>query len=147
MTTHSKHTMTFYEGVGFLLLACSLVVYALYHHAEAQVPWKQSPYLFPLLIALFLFPLALSVIKEGLHEQRRENTAFQGKAVLVVIAATALYIGLMGVVGFLISTVLFLVLIIGYLGEKRRVLVVGIAILFPCILYVLFAMLLHVMLP
>ncbi len=64
-----------------------------------------------------------------------------------MIAATALYIGIMGYVGFLFSTSLFLLFIMRYLGEKRWVVIISLAVLFPVVLYLLFAMLLHVMLP
>lgn len=147
MTTHHKHSMTCYEGIAFLLLSVSLIVYSLVNHAEAQVEWKQSPYLFPLLIAVFLLPFSLSVIKQGAGQCPQESGKFQGKPTLVMVAATALYIASMGLLGFLVSTALFLLFIIRYLGERRWVVTISIAILFPVVLYLLFAMLLHVMLP
>jgi hypothetical protein len=139
--------MTFYEGVGFLLLSCCLIVYSLVSHAQAHIEWKQSPYLFPLLIALFLLPLSLSIIKQGLGACEHVDGKFQDKPTLIMIAATALYLGIMGYVGFLFSTSLFLLFIMRYLGEKRLVVIISLAVLFPVVLYLLFGMLLHVMLP
>lgn len=147
MATHQKRSTTFFEGICFLLLSCGLCVYALVHHMQAHIEWKQSPYLFPLLIALFLLPLSLSIIRQGLWESEHKEEQFQGKPTLVMILATTLYIASMGFLGFVASTFLFLLCIIRYLGEKRWVVSIGLALVFPVVLYVLFAMLLHVMLP
>lgn len=147
MATHQKRSTTFFEGIGFLLLACGLCVYALVHHMQADIEWRQSPYLFPLLIALFLLPLSLSIMRQGLEESAHKDEEFQGKPTLVMILATTLYIASMGLLGFVASTFLFLLCIIRYLGEKRWAVSIGLSLVFPVVLYVLFAMLLHVMLP
>lgn len=147
MTKQKKRSMTLYEGLVFFLLSCCLSVYSLVHHAQAEVVWKQSPYLFPLLVSFFLLPLSLSVIKQGLGECGQTKEQFQGRTTLVMICSVALYIVFMGYLGFIVSTSIFIMFTIRYLGEKRWVVSISLALLFPLVLYWLFATLLHVMLP
>lgn len=168
------------EGYAFLLLSILLAVYSLVLHVESQAKWKMSPYLFPLVIATFLFLLSLSLLQEGGRAARTEKAltkeeraefsqpVAEEKHVLqstrigslfgifwqkswkdsVLFACmTLLYILSIGFVGFLLSTVLFLVFTFVYLKERRPYLVIVLSIGFPLVAYVLFGMVLHVMLP
>jgi len=53
------------EGFVFLLGSVLLGVYSLVLHVLSKAKWKMSPYLFPLLLAVFLFLLSLSLLQEG----------------------------------------------------------------------------------
>ncbi|HKL60470.1 MAG TPA: tripartite tricarboxylate transporter TctB family protein, partial [Sphaerochaeta sp.] len=66
---------------------------------------------------------------------------------LVFALITALYIMSIALVGFVVATTLFLALSFVYLKERRKWLLLVLSLSFPLVVYVLFGMLLHVMLP
>lgn len=146
------------EGFVFLLSSVLLAVYSLVMHGLSHAKWKMSPYLFPLLLAVFLFLLSLSLLLEGRKErqvfqdseQQRQDESLlkKGWKDATVFALIALvYILCIPLIGFVVATVLFLVGSFVDLKERRIALVIILSIAFPLIVYVLFGMLLHVMLP
>lgn len=184
---HSKRNRihpTSVEGFVFLLGSVLLAVYSLVLHELSKAKWKMSPYLFPLLLAVFLFLLSLSLLQEGkkereaeekldseqkgqglddslLHAQPMNRTAHRldvqalgaylkgkgGNDASVFALITLAYIFSIALIGFVVSTFLFLVVSFVYLKERRKALVIVLSIAFPLIVYLLFGMLLHVMLP
>ena len=185
--TKSRIHPTSIEGFFFLLSSILLAIYSLVLHVLSKAKWKMSPYLFPLLLAVFLFLLSLSLLQEGGkeklerermdsegQEQALEGSPLQkdvmqdetGKATnlkgfslfasllqkggndaLVFALISLVYVLSIGFIGFVVATTLFLASSFVYLKERRAVLVIALSIAFPLIVYVLFGMLLHVMLP
>ena len=148
------------EGFVFLLSSVLLAVYSLVMHDLSHAKWKMSPYLFPLLLAVFLFLLSLSLLLEGRKEgqvqvlqdseQQRQEVSLlkKGWKDATVFALIALvYILCIPLISFVVATALFLVGSFVYLKERRIALVIILSIAFPLIVFVLFGMLLHVMLP
>jgi len=150
------------EGFVFLLGSVLLGVYSLVLHVLSKAKWKMSPYLFPLLLAVFLFLLSLSLLQEGRKERQAQEMqdteqqtpeaegspkqkGWKDAAVFALISLA--YILSISLVGFVVATVMFLVGSFVYLKERRIWLVIALSIAFPLIIYVLFGMLLHVMLP
>ncbi|HKM08225.1 MAG TPA: tripartite tricarboxylate transporter TctB family protein [Sphaerochaeta sp.] len=162
------------EGFVFLLSSLLLSVYSLILHKESQADWKMSAYLFPLVIAVFLFLLSISLLLEGkkerlsqeAQEQESNNTidndTIQEQKEITTLASmcknpwkdaalfallSLLYIMCINLVGFLVSTGLFLVASFAYLKERRVAVIIVLSIVFTLVVYVLFGMVLHVMLP
>lgn len=176
------------EGFVFLLGSVLLAVYSLVLHALSNAKWKMSPYLFPLVIAVFLFLLSLSLLQEGKKErQTRDEREPEGQKLtskiifpqkvgeqvgsekatnvkrlslffasllkkttndaLVFAFVSLVYVMSIGLVGFVVATALFLAVSFVLLKERRVWLVIVLSIAFPLIVYLLFGMLLHVMLP
>lgn len=137
------------EGLCFLTLALALLWHALHSHAHGiPVGWELSPSLFPLLIAGFLLVLSLALIREGFHSSAQEDqTAFNWRPVLVTVLAALAYFLLMPRLGFVLATACFLAGMMVYLGERRPLLLILLPLCFSAGVYLLFARLLHVMLP
>ncbi len=194
-TDKKPRNQTFVEGYAFLLLSVSLAIYSMVLHVDSQAKWKMSPYLFPLVIAAFLFLLSISLLQEARkdrHSDREqkfstkeiegENSRYTDKAeaasglfsqggkgdgrrsyhamplvallmkqswkdALLFAMITLVYIIGITVIGFVVSTALFLAVSFVCLRERRVWLVIALSIAFPLIVYVLFGMVLHVMLP
>ncbi len=169
------------EGFAFLVLSVALGLYSLVMHENSQAKWKMSAYLFPLVIAFFLFLLSISLILEGTKEMQQQAfldthstdlgtggdapgqaSLYSGQGIRMLFASLMqrawkdsllfaliclLYILLIAPLGFVVATVLFLALSFYYLKERRVALIGVLSLSFPVVVYLLFGMLLHVMLP
>ncbi len=136
------------EGFIFLLVSLCAIVYSLVEHQRAKVVWQQSPYLFPLLVAVFLLPLSLSLLRSaGKENKDGEPMLFLVRDTVVVALGTVVYVIVMPHLTFLVSTVLFLFALFFYLGERRYLLISLLSVGFTSLMYLLFGKLLHVMLP
>ena len=139
------------EGFGFLVMAIGLFAYSLINHGLSKTEWKQSPYLFPLVLSVFLGFLSISLLHEGNqllktgHQEVPDTTNWKTVGMITVFSLS--YVLLIAVIRFVPATFLFLLVAFWYLGERKRHLIALLSIGFPIILYVLFCMLLHVMLP
>lgn len=149
---------TVQDSVVVLFLGLALGVYSLvsFHTATVQTAWIMSPYLFPLLLAVFALLLSLSLFAEGSHEVKEARKATEPgakpaplalKNVIVVIALSIVYYLLISVIHFIPASILFLAALIWYMGERKYVRIAVISIVMPLILYGLFAKLLNVRLP
>lgn len=142
------------QAAVFLCVGVLLFVYSLLNHKKAQIEWIMSPYLFPVLISIFLILLSISLYLEAAKKNKSENNEIKdvsedirvGKF-LISLAAIFIYYIFMYYIGFMISGVLFLVFMFWFLGERRIWLIILLSLGVPIILYGLFHMLLHVMLP
>ncbi len=146
------------EGMQCLLffgLGVGLLVYSLYQHSHSNIDWVMSPYLFPLLISIFLLLLAVSLaaetirnakIETGQEKMKNSGAAYRGKFLLSVAGILVYYL-VMPYLGFILSSLLFLAAMFWLLGERRWQLILLLSAGTTFILYGIFHGLLHVMLP
>ncbi len=159
MENHGKksllHNSNFQES---LLVGCcsvGLLIYSLYHHHfdRNTSEWKMSPYLFPTLISVFGFLLAVSLLADALHELRdgpKEKASAGGKnlvGVLVLVGASILYYLLLPVIHFIPATILYLLGLFLYLGERKWWKLALLSLLTTGAVYALFGLGLNVRLP
>lgn len=68
------------EGIFFLLLGGALLWHGLESHSRAFIKdWSQSPYLFPVLVAVLLGALAVSLLCQGARAAVGAQTAVAGR--------------------------------------------------------------------
>lgn len=137
----------------FFILAIALIIYSLVnHYSTAKLEWKLSPYLFPVLIAVFIGALSISLLADGkrqirLNEKSDKKAAIHWKGVLFTIGSSIAYYGIMRFLTFVPSTILFLVAMFLHLGERRIWLIALISVVCSLLIYIIFGVMLHVMLP
>lgn len=143
------------DGIVVLLLGVALLIYSLYNHytARVQTEWKMSPYLFPAVISVFAIMLAFSLFADGRRmpasdEKKKGSDSFLNfKRVLAVALMAIVYEILMNITGYIPATVVFLMAMIRFFGEKRWWMIVVIAVATSLIIYLLFGVLLNVRFP
>ena len=142
------------DSMLFFALGVSILIYSLASHYSMNVEWKLSPYLFPILISLFIIALSFSLFVETVHKDNGEAADAESakddadwKAVLEYVLAVAAYYMIMPHAGFLISNTVFLALLFLLLGERSWQKIVVLSISTTAVVYVLFHSFLHVMLP
>lgn len=131
-----------------ILLAIFYLVLSFKLPAYAYVPVDSD--IVPIGIGILL--LALSVILYFTKDQEKaENDDQISKAelpvILGVIVFIILYIFFLEIIGFIITTVLFLFLCSLFLGYKRHVINATVSLIIPILIYLLFDSFLQVSLP
>lgn len=147
------------ESIVVLALGIALAAYSLFNFytAKVQTAWIMSPYLFPLLIAVFVIVVSFSLFAEGRYEVKQAELAeapgegkkksFNMKNMLIALALCIAYCFLLPYLTFVPASILFLAAMIWFLGERRIWLVGAISVVMPVLLYVIFAIGLSVRLP
>ena len=161
------HNHSLQEGVFFLLMGGALLRYGIDSHSKSfNKDWTQSAYLFPVIVALLLCALAVTLLVQGVRQVNEQRRAAGGEShrVLVVLALTLLYYAALALVRmpylavtvfsltltlstFEVATFVFLLVMMLYLGVKnRRVLAIA-PLATTVFLSIMFRTLLRVLLP
>ena len=145
------------DSVVVLGLGLALGIFSIYSffHSKVKAEWIMSPYLFPMLIALFAIAMAYCLFMEGKHQVDAERAgapvakrdSIKLKSVVIVVGLSILYYVLMRVITFIPATVLFLAALMWFMGERRWKVLIPVAVLAPLVIYALFALGLNVRLP
>lgn len=162
------------EGCFFLLAGGALLWHGLDSHRKGfNQDWSQSPYLFPVLVAVMLGILAVSLMGQGMYDAKeagksvspdRADTKKNTLQVLIVLGLALLYYLSLAVLkipyitfgilsysltisNFEVMTVVFLFVMMLYLGVRKIPVLVLVPIGTSLFLSVTFRAMLHVLLP
>lgn len=142
------------EGLAVLTAGLALGVYSIisFRRSAVQTAWILSPWLFPMLLAVFAAALGAALLGGGCRETAESRNAGKpdARGALRVLAAALLvaaYCALLPLLRFLPATALFLAGMMLFLGERRWWVIAAVAVAAPLVLYALFALGLGVRLP
>ncbi|MCR5732285.1 MAG: tripartite tricarboxylate transporter TctB family protein [Sphaerochaetaceae bacterium] len=136
------------EGALFFVISVLGIIFSIKSHSMMDMDWKLSPYLFPLAISIMLFALSISLLIEGRKkEEAKKDKSVHYRDMLLYILICFIYYLLLPYVGFLVSTVVFLIFTFRLLGLKKWSMTILLSVVATLFVYILFARLLHVMLP
>ena len=174
MDDREKINRSIQEGVFFFAVGAALLGYAVTAYRKAfHKDWGQSPYLFPMMVAVALMFLSLCLLKEGAAERKKEagegGQTLRPRAgnlggVAVVLALCAVYYAALfyvklpyvtvGIFQFFFTlstfeaaTWIFLILMMVYMGVRKPVILTLIPAGFTLFLSIAFRTLLNVLLP
>ncbi len=139
--------MDTYVGIFFILF--SLLLFSQVSAMSANAI-KGGAGDFPKMIAWMMMFLAVTLTIRSLFDKNALQMTFKKAGTLRVISlivASIVYIALMDVVGFLISSLLFFPTLLFIFKHKRNWLFVVLSISVPCIIFYLFKYILLVPLP
>ena len=155
MREQLKNT-TFREGLAVLAAGLALGAYSLisFRRSAVQTAWILSPWLFPMLLAVFAALLGAALLGgcRETAERRDEQSAgkpdgLRARRVFITALMAAAYCALLPLIRFLPATALFLAAMMLFLGERRWWVIAAVAVAAPLVLYALFALGLGVRLP
>ncbi|MDR1376935.1 MAG: tripartite tricarboxylate transporter TctB family protein [Synergistaceae bacterium] len=137
------------SGVFFAVLGAWTLVEALDYHSGSIA---LSPALFPALASMVLAGLALNQIRMGIKrsaetEPARNQTATNAGIVGIVFLLCLFYTAALQGVGFVVTTVAYLVIFLIVLGERRPAVIVLVPVASVGTIYLFFEKALSVMLP
>lgn len=136
-------------GEAIILLVVSVfgIVMSILSHNSFNVEWKLSPYLFPLLISVFLLVLSIFLLIQNRNVEDKKKVKGDYRTLLFFALSCIIYLFIIDFLGFIISSILLLAAVMLLLGERRWWFILLLSISVSLILYVLFASYLSVMLP
>lgn len=141
------------EALGFLALSIGLILYAcLGQTSGIRYEWKMSPYLFPLLVSLFLLALSLALLFRALRARRvpaeeEKKEGIKLSRPFAALGLAAAYTLALKFVPFAPSTAVLLALLLLLFGEKRLPALLLIPLLTTGLIWLIFGAALHVALP
>ena len=145
------------DSIAVLGLGLALGIFSVYSffNSKVKAAWIMSPYLFPMLIAIFTIGLAYCLFMEGKHQVDGEKAGapvakaepIKLKNVVAVVAISVVYYILMRFITFIPATVLFLAALMWFMGERRWKVLIPVAALAPLVIYAIFVWGLSVRLP
>lgn len=135
-----------------LFLILSLFIFFLSTRMDGFGETVLSPGTFPALGAVVLFFLALGLLFKGIRKGmvsagKDEAQGTRWKTVLVVTLISLVYITVLPLFHFVISTVAFLALFLFYIGERRIWMVGLVSVSTTLVIYFIFGSMLKVLLP
>ena len=146
---------SFQEALVFFALSVWLIVYSYTkHYSGMKYDWKMSPYLFPIVVSVFLFLLSAALLFQAIREYRKnrgadgeEKAYFNYFNFIATIALAAAYYFALKFVPFVIATAVHLAVMRILFKEKRGWIILLVSVLTSGIVYLLFSVGLHVNLP
>jgi hypothetical protein len=154
-TERAFKSRTLPESLLFFALGAALLGHSLKeHYGGPTVEWKLSPYLFPVMVGVFLVLLSVALFSEGLRELRVPHpdaapapATGAGKAVAVTVGMAVGYYLVLPRLHFIPATVIFLAALIFFLGERRLWLLGLVAVVSTLAIWGIFGRALGVLLP
>lgn len=145
---------SFQDGLFFLIISIALLIYSFYkHYTGLKIEWKMSPYLFPIIVASFLFLLSLSLLIKAAGELKHDSTEnstaeyFNLKNFLITLVLVIAYYFALKIVPFFVATILLLALLLILFNERRWWVILLVSVLTTGVIYLIFSVGLHVNLP
>lgn len=146
---------SFQEALVFFALSVWLIVYSYTkHYSGMKYDWKMSPYLFPILVSVFLFLLSAALLYQAIREYRKSGSS-EGKEkayfnvfnFVATIALVTVYYSALKFVPFVVATAVLLALMLLLFKERRWWMILLVSVLTSLLVYLLFSVGLHVNLP
>ena len=141
-----------WEALGFLALSIGLILYCvLKQNSGIRYEWKLSPWLFPMLTAVFLLILSTVLLFRALRARRGASGGEEARSGLArsfaALGLTAAYTLALKFVPFAPATAVLLAVLLLLFGEKRLWALLLIPLLATALVWLVFGAALHVDLP
>lgn len=136
------------EGIVISLISIFFISESLKLHNNQS--WALSPALFPLIITVCVLLFSIALIIKGLKENsiNVKSDSGQGfKRLGLVILISFLYLIALPKLHFLASSIIYLILFLVILGERKWWIIGAISVATPLLIQYLFGNLLNVFLP
>lgn len=172
MEKQKKFNGTIYEGIFLMIFGISLIIYSLISYSNSfNKNWSQSPYAFPMLVAIFICFLSASLLVQGFKKSKPENNKEVNyiskpnvRGVIVILAMSAIYYVALALVKmpmftltiatlaisittFEVATIMFLFAMLFYLKVRKKLVLLFVPIFTTILLSIAFRTLLNVLLP
>ena len=148
------------EGIVFCGSGLVLLSYSLSSYAKGfNKSWEQSPYLFPLIVALAMIGLSLWIVGEGVTAMKKEAAVPNDKKVskaektekrrwvVIALILCVLYYAALAFIKVPYVTIVFLIAMMIFMGVRKIPVLVFVPIGTTLFLSLAFRTFLHVLLP
>lgn len=133
---------------GSLLILCALIGYFFAAQMENLVVAGLSAAFYPSLLFTIMLICGSSLVYQG-HKRQEKNPfpAFKWGKILPMVVALSLYVLLLEYVGFIASTIIFLISAMLIFGERRKKILLTVPVITAVVVYYLFSTAFMIVLP
>lgn len=133
------------SGLFLIVLAIAGVLYTMAHKFKTTV--GLSPGFFPTFVFIMIGICGLVMVLKSLRAKERSWPKFKWGKLGAIIGMLLVYILVMNLIGFIISTVLFLTASMLFYGERRIKVIAPVAVGFTACVFLLWTQVFNIPLP
>jgi len=133
--------------ISLFLIAISIFLY------YQTITWEKDPATLPRLMLGVIIFLSILLIIKSITKNPKMNKIVKKMSrqsflrIFIATCITLLYVVSINLLGLYLSTLFFLIIILLYIGEKNKLVIFGVPVLFLIFLYLIFDLFLHVDIP
>lgn len=137
---------------GNIIISIFLIIISIFLYYQTFT-WEKDPATLPrLMLGVIIFLSILLIIRSiTINPKRNKIIKKMSKQsslrIFIVTCITFLYVTSINLLGLYLSTLIFLIIVLLYVGEKNKLVIIGVPILFSIFIYLIFGLFLHVDIP
>jgi len=134
-----------------MIISIFLIIISFFLYYQT-ITLEDDPATLPrLMLIVIIFLSILMIIKDKIKKSNNNDVKKMSRQsflrIFIVTCIIFLYVNSINLLGFYISTLIFLIIVLRYIGEKNKLVIFGVPILFLIFLYLTFSLFLHVDIP
>jgi len=135
-----------------IIISIFLIIISIFFYYQT-ITWEKDPATLPrLMLGVIIFLSILLIIRSITKNPKRNNIVKKMSRqsflrIFIATCITLLYVTTINLLGLYLSTMLFLIIILLYIGEKNKLVIIGVPVLFLFFLYLIFDFFLHIDIP
>lgn len=137
---------------GNIIISIFLIIISIFLYYQT-ITWEKDPATLPRLMLGVIIFLSILLIFRSITKNPKMNNVVKKMSkqsflrIFIATCITLLYVTSINLLGLYLSTLFFLIIILLYIGEKNKLVIIGVPVLFLIFLYLIFDLFLHVDIP
>lgn len=135
-----------------IIISIFLIIISIFLYYQT-ITWEKDPATLPRLMLGVIIFLSILLIIRSITKNPKKNNIIKKMSkqsffrIFIVTCITFLYVTSINLLGLYLSTLIFLIIVLLYVGEKNKLVIIGVPILFSIFIYLIFGLFLHVDIP
>lgn len=135
-----------------IIISIFLIIISIFLYYQTFT-WEKDPATLPRLMLGVIIFLSILLIIRSITKNPKKNNIIKKMSkqsffrIFIVTCITFLYVTSINLLGLYLSTLIFLIIVLLYVGEKNKLVIIGVPILFSIFIYLIFGLFLHVDIP
>lgn len=135
-----------------IIISIFLITISIFLYYQT-ITWEKDPATLPRLMSGVIIFLSILLIIRSITKNPKRNNIIKKMSkqsflrIFIVTCITFLYVTSINLLGLYLSTLIFLIIVLLYVGEKNKLVIIGVPILFSIFIYLIFGLFLHVDIP
>jgi len=135
-----------------IIISIFLIIISIFLYYQT-ITWERDPATLPRLMLGVIIFLSILLIFRSITINPKTNNVIKKMSkqsflrIFIATCITLLYVTSINLLGLYLSTLFFLIIILLYIGERNKLVIIVVPVLFLLFLYLIFDLFLHVDIP